>query len=157
MSGKNTTSMQNHARKVLAHQQSQQPADADAEPGSDIALPDPAFMAPDDLTVLRHVTVPVLQLPLNSPIICKIRDAVHRSDIEDSRYPDAANVCQIEAPSGDVRVLIIGTVLGAALDREYPDQTYVGRWFRIAKLQRVEKRYADYAIAEIASPLSAAA
>jgi lipocalin len=64
----------------------------------------------------------------------------------------------IEAPNGEARLLIVGTALGAALERSYPAASYVGLWFHIAKLpNRSGKRYAEYEVLEIEPPAMTAA
>lgn len=157
---KSSGSMRAHAQRVLAHQS--KTAEADAEPESNGAelLPDAAFVATSapPVKVKRRVTIPVLAFPAGSAIVCRIIEAIHESKVEDSRFPGPASVCQIEAPGGEVRVLIAGTVLKAALLRDYPKDDYVGRWFHIAKLpQRGDKTYADYAITEIEAPVAQSA
>jgi hypothetical protein len=150
------TTMQAHARKVLAHQVSQGGAagtEPETEPETGILTPDPSFAAATPFKVKRRVTVPVLPFPAGSAIVCRILDEIHESQVEDSRYPGAASVCQIEAADGEVRILITGTVLRKALERDYPSAGYVGSWFHIAKLPlRSDKSYADYAITEIEPP-----
>lgn len=158
--------MVSHARKVLANQQAiAEEAEARRFGGvaeavdpalaeTDAPL-DPAFAAPAAVLVKtkRQVTLPVVSWPAGATIVCRIAEAFHESDVDDKRYPGKALVARIEAMNGEARTLIGGTVLRAALDKEYPGSSYVGAWFRMTKLARPDKRYSDYAITEIEAPV----
>lgn len=149
-----TGMMADHARKMLAHQAAQ--ANGEALP-EDVELvpPDPAFLSADGYKVRKRVTVPVLAFPPGATYVCRIIDGIHLSEVEDSKF-GPARICHVEAPNGEVRILICGEVLATALARAYPDDGYVGAWFQVTKLlPREGKRYADYSIAEIESPLAA--
>jgi hypothetical protein len=146
--------MQNHARTVLAHQTAQ--TEAAPEP-HDVAPPDPAFATDVVYKVRKRVTVPVLPFPVGATYVLRPLEAIRQSEVEDSRY-GPARVCEVEAPNGEVRILIAGEVLHTALNRAYPNNGYVGAWFQVTKLPpREGKRYADYAITEIEPPLPAVA
>lgn len=156
------SNMVSHARKVLANQTAIEQAVAEAAGmGPDVveadAPLDPAFAAPAAVLVKtkRQVTLPVVSWPTGATIVCRIAEAFHESDVDDKRYPGKALVARIEAMNGEARTLIGGTVLRAALDKEYPGSSYVGAWFRMTKLSRPDKRYSDYAITEIEPPVVA--
>jgi hypothetical protein len=155
--------MRSHAERVLTHQAAQARAEngADTPDPGQVAVPaDPSFVAglATGLKVKRRVTTPVLPFPEGSAIVCRIIDPIHESAIEgDNRFGGApASVCTVEAQNGEVRILIAGTVLRKALERDYPNASYVALWFHIAKLARPDKAYADYAITEIEDPTPAA-
>ena len=98
-------------------------------------------------------TVAVLPFPVGATYVFRILEAVRTSKVDDAKF-GPAQVCQIESPSGEVRVLIVTKVLATALAREYPDDSYVGGWFEVTKLPpRSDKRYADYSITEIDPPV----
>jgi hypothetical protein len=155
--------MQNHARRVLAHQQGQTNGAGPAEEPDATALeafaPDPSFAADllpgTDYQIVKRVTIPAISIGPGAAIVCRILEAVHVSEVEDSRF-GPARVCQIEAPDGAVRVLILGEVLHAAITKTYPADKYVGCWFHIACLPGLKQgkrgQYRDYQITEIGAP-----
>jgi hypothetical protein len=148
--------MTDHARKVLAHQAAQTEA---PEPETTEVVPaDPAFQSQTTYAVKRRVTMPVLPFPIGATYVLRPLEAIHQSQIEDSKFPPA-RVCQVEAPNGEVRLLIVGEVLLTALNRAYPNDGYVGLWFQISKVSgpTPERRYADYAVTEIVGPARDAA
>lgn len=170
MSTKSATSMTDHARKVLDHQaevRARAAADAEAghvaghDPNAGLVPADPSFLAglASGLKVRKRVTTPVLPFPDGSAILCRIIEPIHESAIEgDNRFGGAkASVCTVEAPNGEVRILIAGAVLRKELEKNYPKAGYVGCWFHIAKLPRPDKNYSDYAITEIEPPEAVAA
>ena len=107
----------------------------------------------------RRVTIPVLPFQNGMTIICRILDAIHdgKEVKVGSRGPKMgkARLVTIEATTGMQRTLVVGTVLEAELEENYPNDTYVGAWFAITKIapnvQR-EKDYATYEIIEIDPP-----
>jgi hypothetical protein len=146
--------MQEHARKVLTHQEKLSEGIPDAE--TEIVPPDPHFLVPEGgYTIRKRVTVPVLPFPVGATYVFRIIEAIRTSEVDDGKF-GAARVCQIESPGGEVRVLIAGEVLATSLARAYPDDAYVGGWFQVTKLPpREGKRYADYAIVEVEPPTAA--
>lgn len=159
MAKSSSTGLVSHARKVLDHQTKMANGEAsgETEDGGELVPPDPAFLVPGGQPKVRkRVTMPVLPFPAGATYVLRILDAIHVSDVEDSKF-GPARVCQVESASGEVRLMIVGEVLATALARAYPDDGYVGLWFQITKqLPREGKRYADYAVAEI-EPLPAQA
>lgn len=150
--------MQEHARKLLAHQEKQASSAVQSGDGGEPpeAVPaDPAFLVPAGGYVIRkRVTMPVLPFPTGATYVLRIVEAIRVSEVDDSKF-GPAKVCQVESPQGEARVLIVGEVLGTALGRTYPNDGYVGAWFQITKLPpREGKRYADYAIVEIEPPMN---
>lgn len=150
MSTTKSSSVTSHARKVLAHQEQQ----AAGDPGEhqEAAMPDAAFVSDAAMEVVKRVTTPVLSFPTGATYVLRILEGIRVSDVEDSKF-GPARVCEVEAPNGEVRLLITGEVLATALTRSYPNEGYVGAWFQITKLPPKEgKRYADYSIVEIRGP-----
>lgn len=155
MATKPTTSMQDHARKVLAHQEAQ------TEPEHEGAVPaDASFvMAAEHYDVVKRVTTPALPFPTGATYVLRILEPVRTSEVEDSRF-GPARVSEVEALNGDVRMLIWNEVFHTAMQRAYPKDSYVGRWFQITKLPGKEGKrgkYADFAIVEIKGPAQLAA
>jgi hypothetical protein len=67
----------------------------------------------------------------------------------------------VQAPNGEVRVLILNEVLHATLTKSYPEAGYVNRWFHVVCLPGMKQgkrgSYRDYAVTEIEPPVMAAA
>jgi len=120
----------------------------------DELLPDPAFLAPLAMPVVRRrLNTAPLPFPLGTAIVCRITETIHESDVVDPRYSGKAQVCVVEAPNGEQRLMFVGKVLASTLIRSYPDAGYVDRWFHITKLPALKKdRYAEYEVAEIEPP-----
>lgn len=158
MANKTTTSMQDHARKVLAHQTAQTEAADPVEHEGPIPA-DAAFLAPAVVEPVKYVATPALPFPTGATYVLKIREPVRVSDVEDAKF-GPARVTEVEALDGSVRLLIWNEVLHTAMTRAYPDNSYVGRWFQVTKTAVKEGKrgkYADFAIVEIRGPAQLAA
>lgn len=156
-------SLVDHARKVLANQQrAAEAAEAAEHPEADAYVPaDAAFVlsSGDALEPVKQVSTPALPFPVGATYVLKIREAVRVSEVEDSKY-GPARVTEVEALDGSVRLLIWNEVFHTAMQRAYPENDYVGRWFQITKTAVKEGkrgRYADFAIVEIRGPSRLAA
>lgn len=146
------------------------PVDIDADTGEVTERPDRRELAKvssefggDDargFTLVKHVTVPMLsdkEVPPGRPIVVRFVDAMRvLPPIEGvkPRFPGEHMASTIEAPSGDVRLFTWSTVFRKEMDRDYPDGTYVGKWFRITRLPQQRTRsdvaFWPWAIAEVA-------
>lgn len=115
--------------------------------------PDPNFAIEEHgLRVRRQVTIPTLQFPVGSSIVCRINSAIRESSISDGRM-GTAKIMEIQGVNGSLRLLIVGSVLHSALTSGYKGDSYVGKWFLISKVAaRPDKRYAQYGLAEIDTP-----
>lgn len=159
-----TPSMAEHAGTVLAHQTAQAANLVAAEPAADPTPPiplDQAFAAPIAApAVKRRITIPVLSIREGQAAVFRILTEITQSEVPDAKY-GPARVCQVEAPNGEVRLLILNEVLHAALTKSYPKAGYVGCWFHVVCLPGMKEgkrgSYRDYAVTEIEPPVMAAA
>lgn len=156
MSATKSSVMRDHARKVLSHQSQQagELHDAGTDHDEAPAPADAAFLAPSVVEVVKRISTPALPFPMGATYVLKIREAVRVSEVEDSKF-GPARVSEVEALDGSVRLLIWNEVLHTAMQRAYPADDYVGRWFQITKTAVKEGkrgRYADFAIVEIKGP-----
>lgn len=112
---------------------------------------------------VRQVTIPVLKWPANGEVICKItNNFVVGKEVVRSPPMAPPTLCVVQGVRGQLRTLIVGSVLKSELMEAYPDHGYVGRWFAFKKKapekfmneagEMVTKRYATYMILEIRDP-----
>lgn len=110
--------------------------------------------------VVKQVTRPVL--PIEDDVICPIRieGPIHKGkELFDrdgkkikGQYDNVPDLLDVEyLVDGGHYELIVNTVLASVLDREYPDQTYVGRYFLLMRgaHHKEDKRYKTFRIEEI--------
>lgn len=112
------------------------------------------------LAVKRQVTVPVLQWASGAIIFSPLDPIKEGKELKNTRGGKAnfgvARLMTIRGQKKDVlRTLIVGTVLEGELTENYPDNSYVGKWFtanKIAPNEAKGQRYATYQIMEIEKP-----
>ena len=111
--------------------------------------------------VVKQVTVPVLSLPFNVPVYLQITEPMHVGPDLRGRvagYKMApATITVIKGIRGGLRTLICPAVLQGELERQYPEDAYVGRWFAIKRFPpdvklAPDKRYSTFQIVEIRDP-----
>lgn len=118
---------------------------------------DPSFLTNNaDFKVKRQVTVPVLQFAPGQTIVFAVKSAIKQSNVSDGKM-GPAQVCEVVAPNGSLRLLVVGKVLQGALTNGYPNDGYVGKWFAVTKLAERKRsaqglEYSDYGVAEIEPP-----
>lgn len=104
--------------------------------------------------IKKHVSVPMLEIPPGVSFVCRIADEVrvlpaiegHKPRFKDS--PHYAST--ILAPNGEARLFTWTAVFKSEMEKNYPDKSYVGLWFRITKLpMKSGKDYNTYAIEEL--------
>lgn len=147
---------------------------AGAAKGAAVALPvdetdedlfyNPAYA---EFDVVRQVTIPVLKWQAGLSIVCQVTSPFKLGkDISSvtKMLPPHLTVAKILTQRGNtaLRTLIIGAVLKEELEGQYPNESYVGRWFTMRKLARekfinqlgemTEKRYSLYQVLEITDP-----
>lgn len=105
--------------------------------------------------VLRNVTMPTLKMQLETPIYVKFTAPhfIGRTQKpkagEEAQKPATVISC-VNLETGEVCQLVLGAALVSVLDEMYPNDTYVGRSFRIVKHPKVEgKRYFTYSVDEV--------
>lgn len=120
-----------------------------------------SIVPPSGYRVKAQVTLPVLVLKadkegnLPKPRNLLFNEKIHESTYRDpdpakakEKPADIAGVTDLE--SGEVVQFIVPAVVKSQLERSYPDETYVGKAFRIACLgKRPGKRYWDFSIFEL--------
>lgn len=110
-------------------------------------------------TIAKQVTRTVLAQEDNIPFYVTFQTAAIEAEVlVNNAGRKAANdmgpprICNVEnLENGAQQTLIMNAVLEAELDRNYPDQSYVGRSFAIRRQahHKDDKRYKTYQIAEI--------
>lgn len=151
----------------------------DEPPNQEIAVIQPQgdasfLIASAAAEVIRHVSIPVLSLKFDAlnprpltftaRIVQAIEQGKAMSEEQKKKLPESertrepAWLCMIQSVTGEVRTLVVGETLRGDLVMIYPNDTYVGSWFRITKFPPASgKRYATYKVEEIASPIPVAA
>lgn len=101
--------------------------------------------------LVKTLAVPVLPFPDGATIQCRIVAAAKEGRaIEGGMIKQAARLLEIEARSGEKRMLIANKVLERELESAYPEGGYVGRVFLINRqAPKAGKRYPTYLIEEI--------
>jgi len=112
---------------------------------------------PLDFDVVKHVTVPVLKVPDDgTPVYFKSNGAIYKAkpltakeSTEPAKQPpELMEVTELQ--SGEIKTIIINTVLGTELRDKYPNDGYVNKQFRIRKYKmQGGKAYATFEITEI--------
>ena len=111
------------------------------------------------LTVVRKVTRPVLTFPDGGVTLLSFVEPIREGDelTDGARGPITrrAQVAPVLTFDGSEWILVVGTVLQRELDKGYPNNTYVGRWFVVKKIApntERQKKDATYQITEVADP-----
>lgn len=100
----------------------------------------------------KPVTIPMLSVKEGVPVIVKFISPMFTSDVKvDNKEP--ATVARVWAPeSGGTYILMCGAVIQKELEKAYPDETYVGRFFEITRGEsgkKAGKNWVSYTIFEI--------
>lgn len=118
-------------------------------------------------TVVKQVTRTVLQQVENVPFAVEFEGPAHESEVQTparggTKMQPARVADVINLVTGSRQVLIMNTVLEGEMDRNYPDQAYVGRKFAIRSHfpsdgeapdgSTRKRRYKVYEIVEIEMP-----
>ena len=123
--------------------------------GTGVTLPDGSRFK-----VAKQVTRTLLQQENETPFYIEIQSSIRLStippeyskfknkDTGEATLPDVCDVLNLE--TGELQVLIVNTVLGSELQRNYPDDGYVGRSFGVLRTKsEMDKRYYTYKIIEL--------
>lgn len=105
--------------------------------------------------VKRNVTLPVLRQHDGRPIAVQFDSPIKQAkkldgDTSDRNPPKVASV--IDLSSGELMTLICNAAMVSALEREYPDEAYVGKQFAMVSMKRPhkgERSLREYSIREI--------
>lgn len=109
--------------------------------------------------VKTHVTVPVWKWEPEQVKFFTINEPIHKSAAlrneaakkgKDGKEMEPADVAKVtDLQTGNVSVLIFGTVLAGNLRETYPSDGYVGKSFSAVQHKVEGKRYRTYTVAEI--------
>lgn len=90
-------------------------------------------------------------LPDHLQVVCKIIETIYiGKPVQNSAIKQPAELAPIESTEGEERLLVVNAVLKKELDENYPDNSYVGRWFAITKhRKRPGKKYNNFSIMEL--------
>jgi hypothetical protein len=110
----------------------------------------------------RHVTTPILKIDDNGkPVYFKITGKIYpappnagertRKGTDGAEMAPPNLVDVMDYSDGQEKKIVVNTVLGEELKRTYPEDSYVGLSFEVAKFKPAggSKRYATFTITEI--------
>lgn len=98
------------------------------------------------------VTIPMLSVKEGVPVLVKIISPMYVSDVKvDNKEP--ATVARVWSPeSGGTFILMCGAVIQKELEKAYPNDGYVGRFFEITRGEsgkKAGKNWVAYTIFEV--------
>jgi len=106
--------------------------------------------------VVKYVSIPMLtdrEVPPGVPIVALFAEAAKvMPPLEGykQKFPGDFTASVIKALNGEARLFPWSTVFKSEMARDYPDETYVGKWFQITRLpMKRGKTYWTFAIAEV--------
>jgi len=110
--------------------------------------------------VVRHVTRPLLKLVDNTPTYVLIDEAMKQAEpikgrtqkgVDGNPLPPPFIVAVTDLSDGSQKQMVCNEVLKSELDKQYPNDTYVGKYFELIKNTKAEgKRYNTFGITELA-------
>lgn len=122
-------------------------------------LPTRAQALPPGVKLVKRITLPSLALKNKGETrILAIADAMRVSTIQDKKGADGtkprdpATICTVgDVMTGEVFTFIVPSVVKANLNRDYPNDGYVGRAFLIEHMgkRNESQRYADFSLSEV--------
>lgn len=100
--------------------------------------------------VKSYVTVPMLEVPPGQSFVCQMFDKVKilpPIEGQKKKYPGDHFASTIKAPNGEARLFTWNTVFKSEMEKMFPDDAYIGEWFRITRLPvKRGKDYSTFAI-----------
>lgn len=106
-----------------------------------------------NFTVARQVVIPQLKQKTGETVYITVNEPIHDGDeIKDATGKvGKARLCEVtNLQDGKLYVYLTNAILESALTKGYPDDSYVGKSFAIAKGEVVEgKRYKALQVVEI--------
>lgn len=160
---RNTTQHDNGAqnvRRAAPRQTARDEPDHDEETGevtnndnAVVVRGDFGLVETGEFEVVRHVSVPMLEVPAGAMFIARMVDKMRVLKPLDGvkpEFPGDHIASTIEATTGAVRLFTWSSVFKSEMERDYPNDSYVGKWFQITKLPKKRgKRYFAFAISEV--------
>lgn len=116
---------------------------------------------PAGFTVAKYVSVPMLEVPPGQSFICQLVDKVRVLPplLDENGNPRPRKIkgdhfaSTIKSSNGEARLFTWNTVFRNEMEKAYPGETYVGKWFQITRLPvRSGKDYSTFAITELSPP-----
>jgi hypothetical protein len=101
---------------------------------------------------IKSVSLAVLRLEKNRVYYIKIATAIKTGEkLDDKKEP--AEICEVvNMETGEQNMLVTSTVMRKELQKQYPGDGYVGKFFELSLSRRDNKNYNDVSIVEIADP-----
>lgn len=108
---------------------------------------------PTKLKVVKRVTLPILKQRVGQPIFVKILEKMELSESKGDDKKDPATVCKVYDLEHDHPAQIIVTaVTKSNLMESYPDDSYVGKFFKIELFAVEGKKYHQVELIEFQEP-----
>lgn len=108
---------------------------------------------PSKLKIVKRVTLPILKQRVGQPIYVKILEKMVLSESKGDDKKDPATVCKVYDLEHDRPAQIIVTaVTKSNLMETYPDDSYVGRFFKIELFAVEGKKYHQVELIEFDEP-----
>lgn len=110
--------------------------------------------------IISRVTVPVLKMKPNKEYYIRFDEAIHEGEkLEKQKFDNNAMVCKVTLLNTDtlereVNLMICRTVMVKEINRNYPADSYIGKWFSVAFQNHPDPavKYKLFTISEIAEP-----
>lgn len=104
--------------------------------------------------IAKYVSVPMLEVPVGQSFVCQLFDKVRilpTLEGQKPKYKDSPHwASTIKASNGEARMFTWNTVFRSEMEKNYPGDSYVGKWFQITRLPiKRGKDYSTFAITEL--------
>jgi hypothetical protein len=127
---------------------------------SSVALTTPV---PEGFKAKRAVTLPSLSIKTGASYCLRLEDTLRVSKVKDKptfesdgktlkKPRDPATICTAtDVVTGEQYIYLVNAVVVENLKRDYPDDTYIGKIFKIANMgkRNETQRYFDFSIIEL--------
>lgn len=109
---------------------------------------------PENVKIVQAVTLPILKKVDDVAIYVTIQTKIilgkEMPAKEGEKQQEAAHLCNvINLETGEEMQMIANAVLKGSLEEKYPDESYVGKSFKILQMKVEGKRYKNYSMFEI--------
>lgn len=113
---------------------------------------------PSGFKIAKYVSVPMLEVPPGQSVCCQLIDKVRVLPplLDENGVPRPNKIkgdhlaSTIRSSNGEARLFTWTTVFRSEMERAYPEDAYVGKWFMITKLpMKAGKDYSTYSITEL--------
>lgn len=120
---------------------------------------------PPGMRVAKYVSVPMLEVPPGQSFVCMIVDKVRvlpplldeNGAPRKQKFKGDHHASTIRASNGEARLFTWTTVFKSEMEKAYPEDSYVGKWFQITRLpMKRGQDYSTYAITELSTEAAAA-